>query len=74
MHALAVKAHERLAAASEELGVPLAPCVLVCDEAAAALPPLLESGTGTSVVFIYATCWPSVGPDNSGYSTILVSI
>jgi len=62
LHALAEDAHARLAAASEDIGVALAPCVHVCGEVSDALPPLLERCPSTSVAFIYATCWPSAGP------------
>lgn len=43
-------------------GLSLAPCELRCEEAACALPRVLRRDGPPAVVFIYATCWPSVGP------------
>ena len=48
-------------------------CELVCDEADSALPRALRGGGGdaAAVVFVYATCWPSVGPHLTALSETL---
>lgn len=73
LHVVATQAHARLYTASEECGVPLAPCTLVCEEVATALPPLLEAAPSTCVAFVYATCWPSVGPYLTELSLMLAT-
>ena len=73
LHELATKSHTKLVAASADLGLQLAPCELVCDEADSALPRALRGGGGdaAAVVFVYATCWPSVGPHLTALSETL---
>ena len=75
LHTDAVAAHARLSAfVDDEPSIGLAPCQFVCGEADAELPALLRGGSGggggggsggeasTCVAFVYATCWPGVGP------------
>ena len=73
LHELATKSHTKLVAASADLGLQLAPCELVCDEADSALPRALRGGgdDAAAVVFVYATCWPSVGPHLTALSETL---
>jgi len=83
LHAIAVDAHSRLAsyAEAQEPCVALSPCEFACDDATKALPHLVHSSKAAAstlqitqpcvVVFIYATCWPSVGPYLSDLSETL---
>ncbi|KAL1523419.1 hypothetical protein AB1Y20_018359 [Prymnesium parvum] len=62
LHEVAEASHASLREAARAEGVPLAPCRFVCAEAERALPSLLGAEGSTAVVFVYASCWPSVGP------------
>jgi len=65
LHGLGARTHGRLLAeAGGDDGVWLAPCRFLCQEAEVALPQLAPEGSagGRGVAFVYATCWPSVGP------------
>lgn len=73
LHTLGARSMARLKetlrdGAGAQMGVTLAPCTLRLGEADALLPHVLSSRTSSglpappAVVFVYATCWPSVGP------------
>lgn len=63
LHQSAIGARDRLVSAIHgQPGVALAPCEFICAEADDVLPALLSALPSTAVVFVYATCWPGVGP------------
>ena len=65
LHNAAVSAHRRLTNVLEdEPDIALSESTFVQGEASEALPALLGGGSEgqSAVVFVYATCWPGVGP------------
>lgn len=74
LHAMAERTHAALRDASEADGIPLAPCSFVHGEAEAGLRRLITPTGARAVVFVYASCWPSVGPHLTALSKSLAAV
>lgn len=74
LHSVAEQTHATLRAASDEDGIPLAPCRFLCEEAESGLSKLLDPAGDSAVVFVYASCWPSVGPYLTELSSSLAAV
>lgn len=74
LHEVAEQSHSALLRASAGEAVRLSPCEFVCDEAESGLSHLVKRNGSKVVVFIYASCWPSVGPYLTSLSQSLAAI
>eukprot|EP00966_Prymnesium_polylepis_P029072 674391-Prymnesium_polylepis.1 len=71
---MAERTYATLREAAQDEAIRLAPCQFVHEEADSGLPQLLDRRGASAVVFVYASCWPSVGPHLTTLSRTLAAL